>query len=73
MRLNILIIIIIFCVNIPIQAQENLSLQNAIKKGLENNYGILISDLNVDIAKNNNSWGDIQESNDALCHHRHDH
>ncbi len=38
-------------------AQQDLSLGDAIKKGLENNYQILISEHNKLIANNNNSWG----------------
>ena len=38
-------------------AQENLSLAGAIKKGLENNYQIKITESSLEIAKNNNSWG----------------
>jgi outer membrane protein len=38
-------------------AQENLSLASAIKKGLENNYQIKITESSLEIAKNNNSWG----------------
>jgi len=35
----------------------NLSLIEAVKKGLENNFGIRISEKDLDVAKNNNSWG----------------
>lgn len=36
---------------------EKLSLANAISKGLKNNFGIRISNENLKIAENNNSWG----------------
>ena len=38
--------------------QESLSLADAIKIGLENNFDIQISALNEDIASRNNSWGE---------------
>ena len=37
-------------------AQEDLSLSDAIQKGLENNYQIQIAERNIDIAQNNNDW-----------------
>jgi len=39
------------------QAVQELSLADALGIGLENNYQIRISDENVRIAENNNSWG----------------
>lgn len=41
-------------------AQTPLSLSQAIQTALENNYSILISDANLELAKNNNSWGTVQ-------------
>jgi outer membrane protein TolC len=38
-------------------AQEELSLAQAIQIGLQNNFNVQIGKLNVDIAKNNNTWG----------------
>ncbi|MCP5103398.1 MAG: TolC family protein [bacterium] len=38
-------------------AGEELSLADALKKGLENNFQIRIARRNVNIAENNNSWG----------------
>ncbi len=40
-----------------IQAQDTLSLVRAIQIGLQNNFDVQIGKLNVDIAKNNNTWG----------------
>ena len=40
-----------------INAQQPLSLSDAIALGLENNYQIRIADQSVLIARNNNSWG----------------
>lgn len=47
-------ILLIFRVN----AQDSLSLVDALKLGLENNYQIQITKSNLEIAKNNNSWGE---------------
>ncbi|QZE15519.1 TolC family protein [Halosquirtibacter laminarini] len=38
-------------------AQEALTLEQAIEIGLKNNFDILISDKNLDIATTNNNWG----------------
>ncbi len=38
-------------------AQESLSLSDALEKALENNYGIIISKSDVEIAEINNTWG----------------
>jgi len=58
---NILFILVLGCYFLPGQvfAQNNLSLADAIKKGLENNYQIRISEYNVELAKNNNAWGTV--------------
>lgn len=40
-----------------VQAQEPLSLENAITKALENNYSIIIARGNQQIAKVRNNWG----------------
>lgn len=42
----------------PVKAQEQLSLSDAIQIGLERNYDIRIEDKTVEIAGNNNSWGE---------------
>ncbi|MBP9925898.1 MAG: TolC family protein [Cyclobacteriaceae bacterium] len=38
-------------------AQDTLSLARAVQVGLKNNFDIQIGALNLDIAKNNNNWG----------------
>jgi outer membrane protein TolC len=38
-------------------AQEELSLSGALEKGLENNFQIRIARQNLEIARNNNTWG----------------
>lgn len=58
MRIIYILSILIFLFgSTKLKSQESISLSNAIQKGLENNYSIRITNLNVDIAKNNNSWG----------------
>lgn len=42
-----------------LQAQEKLSLEDAIAKGLANNYGISISVLESEIAAEQNTWGAV--------------
>ncbi len=48
---------------LPVQAQTpdnlpiDLSLSAAIEKGLENNYGIILSEYDYEISSINNSWG----------------
>ncbi len=39
------------------QAQDTLSLSRAIQIGMKNNFDIQIERQNIDIAKNNNNWG----------------
>ncbi|MDF1695389.1 MAG: TolC family protein [Saprospiraceae bacterium] len=36
--------------------QESMTLEKALSIGLENNYGIKIADMSIQIAENNNSW-----------------
>ncbi len=40
-----------------VQAQDTLSLAHAISIGLKNNFDVQIEQLNVEVARNNNSWG----------------
>jgi len=49
-------IITIWCSSL--NAQEQLSLSKAIQLGLERNYDIRIERKNVDVAENNNAWGE---------------
>ena len=48
--------IFVFSVS-TVNAQDTLSLAKAIQIGLQNNFDVQIGRLNVDIAKNNNNWG----------------
>lgn len=56
--MNKILINIILIISFEGFGQENLSLQNAIASGLEKNYDILIERKNVDVSRNNNSWGE---------------
>jgi len=52
-----LIILVAFCFgNLVSQAQQPLSLSDAIQIGLENSYQIRIAETNREIAGNNNDW-----------------
>ncbi len=55
MKIYSCILLIFMCVNTF--GQENLSLSDAIKKGLEQNYDIRIIKKSQEIAGENNSWG----------------
>ena len=59
-KLKVLLIAIFFIAfNIPsiVSAQQEISLSDAIRMGLENNFQIRIIENTVEIAKNNNAWG----------------
>jgi outer membrane protein len=47
---------LVFSVSI-VNAQDTLSLARAVQIGLQNNFDVQIGKLNLDIAKNNNNWG----------------
>ena len=57
MRKNILLYSLLLFSFIRLFSQDSLSLADAIRLGLENNYQIQISGKNLEITKNNNSWG----------------
>jgi outer membrane protein TolC len=50
-----LALILLFC-GLTLSAQQSLSLEEAINKGLVNNYQVRISRASVAIAENNNDW-----------------
>lgn len=50
-------VILFICVFSISNAQDTLSLARAIQIGLQNNFDVQIGNLNIDIAKNNNNWG----------------
>ncbi|MEL6251659.1 MAG: TolC family protein [Bacteroidota bacterium] len=53
-----ILIALILCLSIMgALGQNSITLQDAINLTLENNYGIRISALDQEIAKNNNNWG----------------
>ena len=55
---QLLLITLFSSLFISVSAQEQLSLSDAIKIGLERNYDIRIEEKTVEIAENNNSWGE---------------
>lgn len=54
---KILLSILLVFLSTTLLAQNKLSLSDAIRVGLENNYGLRISNKLVDIGDENNSWG----------------
>lgn len=42
---------------LPVSGQDLLNLSGALEKALENNYGLIISRANLDVAEINNNWG----------------
>jgi len=48
---------LLFQIQNPVTAQDTLKLEQAIALGLQNNYSIIVSRNNTEIAKNNNSYG----------------
>jgi outer membrane protein len=51
------IFLCLFYSGFPVHAQESLSLSLALEKALQNNYGIILSTGDTEIAAINNSWG----------------
>jgi outer membrane protein len=59
MNKNIVVFIVIgFFATGELSGQNALSLEDAIRIGLAQNYDIQISRRNIDIARNNNAWGE---------------
>lgn len=56
-RLKYIVVLVITALCAPLFAAEPLSLAEALKKGLDNNFQIRIARQNVKIADNTNSWG----------------
>lgn len=60
-KIVILILPILILSSFKIYAQEkdslSISMKEAVQKGLENNFGIRISEKDLEKAKNNDSWG----------------
>lgn len=50
------IALVTFILSFQLNGQEVMTLQKAISIGLENNYGIKISEKYIEIADNNNTW-----------------
>ncbi len=55
--MRVLIIIFISVLTGVVSAQDSLNLSGAIGLGLENNYQIRLSQKQLDIDRNNNTWG----------------
>jgi len=54
----ILLLLMLMAVQLPLLAQESLSLQQALAIALEDNFDIRIAQNDAAIAKNNHSWGE---------------
>lgn len=57
MKTKITIILTFLSATLWGQETRDLSLQNAIDSALQNNYGIIIQQINTEIAEEQNSWG----------------
>lgn len=51
------LLLLTFFINFNSISQEELTLENAIKVGLAQNFDILIANKNIEINSNNNTWG----------------
>ncbi|MCZ6693110.1 MAG: TolC family protein [Bacteroidetes bacterium] len=58
MKSTAIILCFILTISGPVVGQEQLSLSQAIQSGLARNYDIQIESKNIDIARNNNNWGE---------------
>lgn len=56
MKIKSLYLLLVF-ISGSLVAQNKLTLADAISRGLENNYGLRISDKQLEISYENNSWG----------------
>lgn len=57
MKMNKLIVLLLAFCTVGAEAQEALSLQDAVAKTLASNFQIQMQEAQVSIAENNNSWG----------------
>jgi outer membrane protein TolC len=55
-KMRIIYICLLGFIALQIKGQENLTLEQAISIGLENNYSIKIADVDIQIAENNDTW-----------------
>ncbi|UII31000.1 TolC family protein [Fulvivirga ulvae] len=58
MKYNCLVFFMVLLSSAQAICQQELSLSEAVQIGLERNYDIKIENRNVEIAENNNSWGE---------------
>lgn len=49
--------VVALCIQLDMHAQNPLSLEEAVSKSLANNFQIALAQMQVEIAENNNSWG----------------
>ncbi len=56
---RIYVFFLILTISFNLFSQQKLSLSDAIQLGLKNNYEVRISELDKEIAMNNNSWGTV--------------
>ncbi|MBL7113689.1 MAG: TolC family protein [Bacteroidales bacterium] len=56
-QLSYIILFIFIISEFPASAQKDLTLSLALEKALQNNYGIILSTADTEIAAINNSWG----------------
>ena len=61
------IFILLMVATLLVQAQQPLTLTDAIAKALENNYSIIIAKGNQQIAELNNNWGTAGRYPTDLC------
>jgi len=57
LKKTIYILSILFIANLAKGQDNNLTLSTALEQALENNYGLIISRADVQVAKINNNWG----------------
>ncbi len=57
MKILAAILLILGTLNLPAQEKQNLRLEDAINKALQNNYGIIITEKSEEIAELQNAWG----------------
>ncbi len=57
MDIKLICALLLFGITALANAQEQMTLETAIAKALENNFQIKIDETNIEIAENNNTWG----------------
>ena len=57
MKILLGLLFVVITVNLSAQEKQNLTLEDAVNKALENNYGIITTKKNRDISELQNAWG----------------